>query len=243
MSNDKIAPNIKDNSSDLELIKVVKDQLKKTKEAKFAIGYFFLSGFSLVKEDFPDNYDASPFLKIVIGNETIYLTKEEMVAGYNLRELFKQRMMGDLQTTELGEDQIRQLSTLKDFVANNIIDVKFFNKSRLHAKLYLFLTNPEEEYSSPDLAVLGSSNFTSGGLYPESEYYLLDIVSKHIELINYDRWSELYWKNQLDEKLTAAGAKKLAALEKANIQMVGDVYGSLRGDGEVQEWIERIRRA
>lgn len=84
---DKIAPNIIDNSPGRELIKVLKDQLRKSKEAKFAIGYFFLSGFSLVKEDFPENYQNFPFLKIVMGNETTYHTKEELVAGYNLREI------------------------------------------------------------------------------------------------------------------------------------------------------------
>ena len=94
--NDTLAPNVIDNSPNRELISVLKDQIRKSKESKFAIGYFFLSGFSLVREDFPDNYDNLPFLKIVMGDETTYLTKEELVAGYDLRELFKQRMIEDL---------------------------------------------------------------------------------------------------------------------------------------------------
>ncbi len=87
MNDNKIAQNIIDNSPERELVSVIKNQLKKSKEAKFAIGYFFLSGFSLIKEDFPDNYSNSPFLRIIMGNETTYQTKEELVAGYNLREL------------------------------------------------------------------------------------------------------------------------------------------------------------
>jgi len=137
--NNKIAPNIIDNSPNRELIKVLKDQLKKSKEAKFAIGYFFLSGFSLVREDFPEKYGNLPFLKMVMGNETTYPTKEELVEGYSLREIFKQRMIEDLQKIKLTEEQVKRLKTLRDFVANNIIDVKLFDKSRLHAKLYLFL--------------------------------------------------------------------------------------------------------
>jgi len=148
MNNNGIAPNIIDNSPGRELIQVIKDQLKKSNGAKFAIGYFFLSGFCLVKDDFPDNLSNInlniPFLKIVMSNETTYPTKEELVAGYNLRELFKQRMIEDLQRQELTEGQIRRLKALRDFVANNIIDVKLFDKSRLHAKQYLFLTKPEE---------------------------------------------------------------------------------------------------
>ncbi|MFN3383833.1 MAG: hypothetical protein ACK401_02935 [Archaeoglobaceae archaeon] len=51
MDVDEIAPNIIDNSPGRELVNVIKDQLKKSKEAKFAIGYFFLSGFSLIKDE------------------------------------------------------------------------------------------------------------------------------------------------------------------------------------------------
>jgi len=101
MGDKENAPNIIDNSPGRELVLVIKDQLKKSKEAKFAIGYFFLSGFSLVKDDFPNSCDNLPFLKIVMGNETTYPTKEELVEGYNLRELFKQRMIEDLQRLEL----------------------------------------------------------------------------------------------------------------------------------------------
>jgi len=44
-TNDTLAPNVIDNSPNRELISVLKDQIKKSKESKFAIGYFFLSGF------------------------------------------------------------------------------------------------------------------------------------------------------------------------------------------------------
>ncbi len=61
MGNEIIAPNIVDNSPQRELIAVIRNQLKKSKEVKFAIGYFFLSGFSLVKNDFPEIYDNHPY--------------------------------------------------------------------------------------------------------------------------------------------------------------------------------------
>ena len=38
-------------------------------------------------------------------------------------------------------------------------------------------------------------------LYPEPKEYLLEAVSKHLKLINYDRWAELYWKKQLEGNL------------------------------------------
>ena len=194
--NDKIAPNIVDNSPNRELIRVLKDQLKKSKEAKFAIGYFFLSGFSLVKDNFPENHEKLPFLKIVMGNETTYPTKEELVEGYNLREIFKQRMIEDLQKIKLTEEQIRQLKTLRDFVANNIIDVKLFDKSRLHAKLYLFLTKPEEKYGSPGLAVVGSSNFTAEGLTKNKELNVL--LTSREEVLYLNQWFDELWNEAVE---------------------------------------------
>jgi hypothetical protein len=65
-------------------------------------------------------------MKIVMGNEITYPPKEELVAGYKLRERCKQRMIEELQKRTLSEEQIAQMRTLKDFVANNVIDVKLY---------------------------------------------------------------------------------------------------------------------
>jgi len=196
MRSSEITPNIIDNSPGRELLQVIKDQLKKSKEAKFAIGYFFLSGFSLVKEDFPGDLSNIPFLKIVMGNETTYPTKEELVAGYSLRELFKQRMIEDLQKQKLTEEQIKQLKALRDFVANNIIDVKLFDKSRLHAKLYLFFTKAEERYGSPGLAVVGSSNFTAEGLTQNKELNVL--LTSREEVLYLNQWFDTLWDEAVE---------------------------------------------
>ncbi|MEM2259149.1 MAG: helicase-related protein [Candidatus Thermoplasmatota archaeon] len=193
---DEILSNIVDNSPGRELILVLKDQLRKSREAKFAIGYFFLSGFSLVKDDLPEKYDKFPFLKIVMGNETTYPTKKEIVEGYNLRELFKQQMIEDLQRKKLTEEEIRRIRTLKEFIANNIIDVKLFDKSKLHAKLYLFLVNPEEKYASPGLAVIGSSNFTAEGLTKNKELNV--ILTEREDVLYLDRWFDELWEEAVD---------------------------------------------
>jgi len=193
---DKIAPNIIDNSAGRELVRVLKDQLKKSKEAKFAIGYFFLNSFSLVKDDFPETYEKKPFLKIVMGNETTFPTKEELVEGYNLREIFKQKMIEDLQKEELTEEQKELLKTLRDFIANNVIDVKLFDKSRLHAKLYLFLTQPEEKYGSPGLAVVGSSNFTAGGLTKNKELNVL--LTSREDVLYLNQWFDQLWNEAVE---------------------------------------------
>jgi len=196
MNDETPASNIIDNSPNRELVKVLKDRLGKSKEAKFAIGYFFLSGFSLVENDFPENYDKSPFLKIVMGNETTYPTKEELVAGYNLRELFKQQMIEDLQKKKLTEEQIQRLRNLKGFIASNVIDVKLYEKSRLHAKLYLFLTNLDEKYTSPGLAIVGSSNFTAEGLTKNKELNVL--LTSREEVLYLNDWFDNLWAEAVE---------------------------------------------
>jgi superfamily II DNA/RNA helicase len=196
MKDETLASNIIDNSPNRELVKVLKHQLGKSKEAKFAIGYFFLSGFSLVENDFPENYDKLPFLKIVMGNETTYPTKEELVAGYNLRDLFKQRMIEDLQKRKLTEEEIQQLRNLRDFIAKNVIDVKLYERSRLHAKLYLFLTNPDEKYASPGLAIVGSSNFTAEGLTKNKELNVL--LTSREEVLYLNDWFDKLWAEAVE---------------------------------------------
>ena len=47
--------------------------------------------------------------------------------------------------------------------------------------------------------------------------------------VDYDRWSELYWKRELEK------------LEKGNMKVIEEVYGAMVGDREVQAWIERIK--
>ncbi len=198
MTDNKIAPNIMDNTPEREVVKAIKDQLRKSKQAKFAIGYFFLSGFNFVNEDFPETYEYTPFLKIVMGNETTYPTKEELVSGYNLREIFKQRMIEELQKKKITPEQINQLKRLKDFIANNIIDVKLFDKSRLHAKLYLFLTKPEEKYGSPGLAIVGSSNFTAEGLTKNKELNVL--LTSREEVLYLNKWFDELWNEAIEFK-------------------------------------------
>jgi len=193
---DKTAPNIFDNTPDRELIEVIKNTLKKSKEAKFAIGYFFLSGFSLLRENFPENFTKTPFLRIVMGNETTYPTKEELVEGYSLRELFKKRMIEDLQNRPLTEDRVKKLRALRELIAENVIDVRLFDKSRLHAKLYLFLTRPDEKYESPGLSVVGSSNFTAEGLTKNRELNVL--LTSREEVLYLNDWFDHLWDESIE---------------------------------------------
>jgi len=83
--------------------------------------------------------------------------------------------------------------------------------------------------------------FHEDGLYPEPKEYLLELVSKHLKPINYDRWAELYWKKQLDGNLTSQEEKELENLEKENLKTIEEVYNSLVNDKQIQKQIEKIK--
>jgi hypothetical protein len=83
--------------------------------------------------------------------------------------------------------------------------------------------------------------FHSDGLYPEPKEYLLELVSKHLKPINYERWSELYWKKQLEGNLTPKEEKELEKLEKENLKIIEEVYTALIKDKEIEEQVERIK--
>ncbi|MBE0525152.1 MAG: hypothetical protein IBX40_12615, partial [Methanosarcinales archaeon] len=75
-------------------------------------------------------------------------------------------------------------------------------------------------------------------------YYYSQIAAKvapHLEPINYDRWSDLHWKAQLEGDLTAPEAQEHAAFESANMATIEKVYQRLRNDKEIQAHIEKIK--
>lgn len=83
--------------------------------------------------------------------------------------------------------------------------------------------------------------FHEDGLYSEPREYLLELVSKNLKSINYDRWAELYWKKQLENDLIVEEEKELEKLEKENISIIKEVYNSLINDSEILEQIEKIK--
>jgi len=83
--------------------------------------------------------------------------------------------------------------------------------------------------------------FNEDDFYPEPKHYLLDLVSKHLKPIEYDRWSDLHWKAQLEDNLSAAGEQELARLEKENLQTIEEVYNALSNDEEVKAHIMKIK--
>ncbi|MEM3333217.1 MAG: hypothetical protein QW745_03295 [Thermoplasmata archaeon] len=71
--------------------------------------------------------------------------------------------------------------------------------------------------------------------------HLLQLISKHLKPINYDRWAELYWKKQLERNLTASEEKEFEQLNTENLTIIQDVYQKLSEDKDIQKQIEKIK--
>jgi superfamily II DNA/RNA helicase/HKD family nuclease len=179
-----------DNKAENTALKVVKGLIKSAKQVNIAVGYFYLNGFNLVKEDLPDNI-GKDFIRMVMGNETNQITRDEIIEGFEKRDERLRNLLEDLQEP-LTEEQQNNIRNLKYLIEKEQIEIRFFDKETLHAKLYVFINHPEElsvdNHNSPGLAILGSSNFTEPGLSKNKELNIK--ITDRDEVIHLKTWFE-----------------------------------------------------
>ena len=182
--------------------------LDSTEKARFAVGYFFLSGFQSIAKEL----EGVKELRLLIGNTTNRETLEQLAEGY--RRLEQVVDIAEAQTypkrTEIGQmegetaeniiasvelmDQTDEgellIKTLVDMIAEKRLRVRVYTKGRLHAKAYIFDYDGEGRYEK-GIAVIGSSNLTLSGVSHNTE---LNVVvqgnANHAELC---RWFDELW--------------------------------------------------
>ena len=71
----------------------------------------------------------------------------------------------------------------------------------------------------------------------------MEEISKHLKPINYDRWAELYWKQQLENNLnlTPEEEEELKQLEEQNLKTIQKVYEAIKNDEEINKLIKKIK--
>ena len=194
-------------------------QLNETVKAKIAVGYFFISGLTTIREQLQKkNTDGSYQIKevrLLIGNTTNRQTIEELAQGYRLfnkieKELEKLQRPGTAekriekqQTTSevrnvIGEldqsiDNENLIQLLYEMIVEGRLQVKVYVKSKLHAKAYIFdFIHPQP--NSKGIAIVGSSNFSLAGLTNNTELnvYVHDNGENHEALTNWfnELWDE-----------------------------------------------------
>ena len=184
-----------------------------TESAKFAVGYFFLSGLEAVAK----NLNGVSHLRLLIGNTSNRETIEQIAEGYQRLELAaasedRERYLkkGDqkkraestavnlrhtLERMDQSDDGESLVCNLIKMIEEKRLEVKVYTKGRLHAKAYIFDYKAQGHYEK-GIAIVGSSNLTLSGLSHNTE---LNVVvhgnDNHAKLTE---WFDALWADAQD---------------------------------------------
>lgn len=156
-------------------------------DVKIAVGYFFLGGFDLLRE----NIRQAESVELLIGTDTDQRTIEALEQGFG-------DGLNEYDRAEAEDGIVR----LYELVQADHVDVRVYDSSRFHPKLYLFRDPP----GSPDLgrAIIGSSNVSASGLRGNIE---LNVEKKDNSTIRYlESWFDDLWAaaSEFDTELLSA---------------------------------------
>lgn len=211
---------------DEKLVDHINRILESSDIARFAVGYFFLSGFTCIAERLANIKK----LYLLIGNTTNQETLEQLAEGYHRLDLVAdaaeaqiypnrsvvRQMAGDtasgirssmelMDQTDEGEMLIK---TLVQLIEEKRLRVRIYTKGRLHAKAYIFdygkifdSQGKAIERHEQGIAIAGSSNLSLPGITHNTELnVLVQGNDNHAELV---RWFKTLWdeSREFDEAL------------------------------------------
>jgi superfamily II DNA/RNA helicase len=195
--------------------------LSSTESARFAVGYFFLSGLESIAQRLAGVKE----LRLLIGNTTNRETLEQMTEGYRRLELVAEaaeaeaypkradtkKMAGDtagnirsaIELMDQTDEAQAVVTTLVRMIEEKRLKVKVYTKGRLHAKAYIFdygkvfdKSGKPVERHEEGIAIIGSSNLTLSGVTHNTELnVLVQGNDNHAEL---GKWFDALWDESQD---------------------------------------------
>lgn len=206
---------------DEKLVDHVNRILASTESARFAVGYFFLSGLESIAKSLAPMKE----LKLLIGNTTNRATLEQLAEGYRRLELVSEKAETEQypkrsavkRMEEATAENIRSTVELMDqsdeaealvtilvrLIEEKRLKVRVYTKGRMHAKAYIFtygdmydvLGNKVERHED-GVAIVGSSNLTLSGVTHNTELNVIVPGNRnHAELV---RWFDELWEESQD---------------------------------------------
>ena len=194
---------------------ILKDELfkilPKTENANIAVGYFFISGLSVIIKPI-QNVDK---IKLLISNTTDKNTAEALVEGFNsindvCTEIDKNNFVNDDRKIKVKEDVgnniVKSLERMEQTIDDKIvveilikmmksnqIEIRVYPKEKLHAKAYIF--QPKDTDFSQGMGIVGSSNLSLAGISQNSELNLKTYNASDVKQLL--MWFDELWKDGL----------------------------------------------
>lgn len=207
-----MAHDIIDNRNE-KLVEHINLILDSTDRARFAVGYFFLTGFTSIAKELQNLAE----LRLLIGNTSTRETIEQLAEGYrelsaikNATEdiIYSSRAKRRARTSETAEnlrgcidimpqtDESEQLiKILVDMITNKKLKVRVYTKGRLHAKAYIFNYKQNGRYET-GISIVGSSNLTLAGLSSNTELNVVVQGDTNQEQLR--NWFDELWEESED---------------------------------------------
>jgi len=224
---------------------------------RFAVGYFFISGFYSIAE----NLNKLDKLYLLIGTTTNKETVEQLVLGYRRRELIEEKLREqqfgrvdraigetvaairqEISELQPGEREERTIISLADLIASGKIEVRVYTRGTLHAKAYTFDYRVPQP-NSRGIGIVGSSNLTEPGLTVNTELNVqvddnADIITGEGLHRDLCKWFDRLWADakpfsvELMHELKESWALTLARPYDVYLKMLFElVRGRLEGEG------------
>lgn len=212
-----------------------------------AVGYFYISGLLLVKEEITDFMDKrNGHFRILMGNETNGSTVN-VLDGSNFSDysaLIKDKTKTD--TSHISDAEF--LSKINEWIENGQMEVKVYvgDADYFHAKSYLFASTLDAQHGT---AIVGSSNFSKAGLEGNTE---LNVMSEDGYLALHRWYSDLWtspnevtdFSPDLINIVRASGAKKTIQEYKSVKETYYD-FANLYGKpysklDPTQDWVKEL---
>lgn len=184
-------PEIIDNRSVL-LKDVIRQILPNSNKVDIAAGYFYLSGFDLIKDVLKEEVT----MRIIIGQETNKQTAIELSNGYKMKQNILDELKKDLD--ELNSSETISICTLRDLIRDNKVHVKIYTKDKFHSKAYIFDTGSA---INSKIAIIGSSNFTRRGLGVQGNEYNTELNATLFQpsmVEKVEKWYQEIWEEADD---------------------------------------------
>jgi hypothetical protein len=199
----------------------IRSTLHSTGSARFAVGYFFISGL----ESVADAIEGVEELRLLIGNSTNRETIDQLAEGYRRLEAVSQTLEDDeainrresrrraaataegvgsaLEVMDQTDEGERLVKLLVRLIEEGRMKVRVYTRGIMHAKAYIFdykslydEAGNEVVPSQPGEAIVGSSNFTLSGVTSNTEMNVVVTgAQNHAQLKG---WFEELWDEAED---------------------------------------------